>query len=440
MGVETVTWANCYDDGWQAGADIVRAAFAHPAKMAKGLLSRILTHGLAEGFWRLGDVLGDPFGGIGTTGIMAAYHGLHALLVELEPKFVALAAENFALHRRRWEALGVAPPVVLQGDSRRFAELVGGVAGAVTSPPYAGSLQCAKTDEDFARQRRRVEATGKKLGGGQLSHDSRYGAAPGQIGSLPPGDVDAVVTSPPYADAATNGARANRAENLEAAGIDAKRWLGNARCTQGRSEGYGKTDGQISALPAGPLDEAVTSPPFMGQNAVKEKMFDKRPDGSDFGAGAAMKNDYDEKVAYEKRGFLMGEEGYKEWAATCNIGSITTSQPTYWSEMAKVYAQVHAALKPRGVLAVVVKDYVKGGARVPLCDQTATLLERLGFTVFLRCRAMLVREWEEPSLFGGPVKRRRERKSFFRRLHEARLPAGDPRRIDHEEVLWCRRS
>ena len=73
---------------------------------------------------------------------------------------------------------------------------------------------------------------------------------------------------------------------------------------------------------------------------------------------------------------------------------------------------------------------------MPLCDDTCRLLESLGFNVFERTRAWLVRETREPDLFGGKDHvQRKERKSFFRRLAEQK---GSPR-IDWEEVIWCRK-
>ena len=50
-------------------------------------------------------------------------------------------------------------------------------------------------------------------------------------------------------------------------------------------------------------------------------------------------------------------------------------------------------------------------------------------------RAMLAKEESEPSLFGGMETKRREKKSFFRRLYEKKLPPDSPLRIDHEDVL-----
>lgn len=69
-----LVWHGCYDDRWTD--EITKASFAHPAKMAKGLLKRIIEHGFERGYWQKGDVIGDCFGGIGTGGIMCAYMGL----------------------------------------------------------------------------------------------------------------------------------------------------------------------------------------------------------------------------------------------------------------------------------------------------------------------------------------------------------------------------
>lgn len=84
-----------------------------------------------------------------------------------------------------------------------------------------------------------------------------------------------------------------------------------------------------------------------------------------------------------------------------------------------------------GVLAVVVKDYVAKGKRVPLCDDTARLLEHCGFVVIERIHAMLVSETTHGDLFNGETTKKTSRKSFFRRLAEAN---GSPE-INFEEVI-----
>jgi hypothetical protein len=62
-------------------------------------------------------------------------------------------------------------------------------------------------------------------------------------------------------------------------------------------------------------------------------------------------------------------------------------------------------------------------------------LEAVGFQVFERTRCWLVSEQRAPGLFEAEIVKRRERKSFFRRLQEKK---GSPR-IDWEEVIWATR-
>ena len=107
--------------------------------------------------------------------------------------------------------------------------------------------------------------------------------------------------------------------------------------------------------------------------------------------------------------------------------------------MSKVYASVHAALRPGGILCCVIKDYVRAGQRVPLCDQTLALLRHVGFTPVERVHAMLVKETRTPGLFSEVIKTV-ARKSFFRRLFEAKLPPDSDCRIDWEVVLFVRKQ
>lgn len=63
--VPVLNWHGCYDDQW--GDLIVPEAFKHPAKFAKGLIERIYDYGFEQGYWRKGDLIGDPFGGEAVT-------------------------------------------------------------------------------------------------------------------------------------------------------------------------------------------------------------------------------------------------------------------------------------------------------------------------------------------------------------------------------------
>lgn len=117
-----VIWHGAYDSGWKGL--ITDPSFAHPAKMARGLVARIFDELFEMGALHVGDIVCDPFAGIGSTGIEAASRRCRFIGVELEPKFVGLASENFELHRRAWQAMGRPLPVVVQGDSRRLASVL----------------------------------------------------------------------------------------------------------------------------------------------------------------------------------------------------------------------------------------------------------------------------------------------------------------------------
>ena len=195
-------WHNCYEDGW-AGI-ITSESFSHPAKMAYGLTRRIFKHALAEGWIKAGDIVVDPFGGIGSTGIIGAHFGLQVVCMELESEFYRMANSydcpgitkkewvrwfgrwrkspdicpnchvdaqnwyekhsgiipfrephhyigNFELHKKSIEAFAhfgkSLYPVIIQGDSRKLSEIIGKCDCLVGSPPFAeahtGGMQVA---------------------------------------------------------------------------------------------------------------------------------------------------------------------------------------------------------------------------------------------------------------------------------------------------------
>ncbi len=117
---DEVVWHGCYDESWKGL--IVDAAFAHPAKMARGLVRRIFDDLFLSGVLHRGGAVVDPFGGIGSTALEGASRGINVTICELEPKFVGLAKENIAFHRRGWDLVGLPTPRVIQGDSRKLRE------------------------------------------------------------------------------------------------------------------------------------------------------------------------------------------------------------------------------------------------------------------------------------------------------------------------------
>ena len=239
-------WTACYDDSWRDL--IVPAAFAHPAKMARGLLERIITHLYDLGAVERGSLVLDPFGGIGTTAIIGASHGLRVVCCELEPKFVELARQNITMHRRGWESMGLPIPIVIQGDSRYLRTALMYADAIVSSPPFTqgysggGGINLHGYGPDGADKvgSRTYQGTGAER-------------EPGNLETLSLGTVEAVISSPPYSVIATGAGGLNTKEP-KLAGQQGGRSASSA--SQDTDQRYGQTEGQLARLPTGTIDDA----------------------------------------------------------------------------------------------------------------------------------------------------------------------------------------
>jgi hypothetical protein len=126
--VETLTWEKCYSARWQGPPPLLTPeSMSHPAKFSLALLVRLYDHGFARGWWRKGDLVVDPFGGVACGGIIAAYKGLRWVGVELEERFWRMAQDNVALHHRRFVAGGDPVPLPICADSRNFATIMAAI-------------------------------------------------------------------------------------------------------------------------------------------------------------------------------------------------------------------------------------------------------------------------------------------------------------------------
>jgi len=517
--IESV-WHGCYDQTLKG--IITPESFRHPAKMGKVLCERIFDHGNQMGYWQPGDVIGESFGGIFTVGILGSYRGYQVIGVELEPHFHDLGLANIDKNLKKLNHLGKPIPILVQGDSRQFAEIIRTVlpfigaehaAGVVTSPPYMRDHGESGIDQ--------TKLNGHTTGIYSQAFSNGYGDTSGQIGALdgndfdqvsgvitsPPfsqpqtrdrsevspgliadamtraytvdrqgttegniaalayDDIDGVITSPPFertlarelvdADARREYARAHGISNAEHVSvIDMER-------TGARDQEYGNTAGQIGVLSGGEIDGAITSPPYADQSIAKSSTsidYQKQYETyrSQGGGASFEKFVATQKLHSQEYGTADGQIGVLPSRTDDN-----NEKETYWQAMAQVYQQIWLALKPGGVAAIVVKDYIRNKQRVLLCDQTASLLERLGFTIVERTRAMLVKEQAQASLMqiedtsttttnllgdtsaqvGAEigevaVSERVERLSFFRRLHGKKYPHL---KIEWEEVIWAQK-
>jgi hypothetical protein len=405
--VNVTQWHGCYSGSWQG--ILVPDAFAHPAKVAPGLSYRIYRYMIDAGYIAPGDSVFDPFGGIGGFGYHAMLLGLHWTGVELEPRFVELGQRNIDKWRRDLAMLNgtLGTARLLQGDSRRLLEVVGGgMAASICSPPFETTEPVR--DDNFRFNGQPLGATG-----------DHYGDTPGQLGSMRSGDYAAAVSSPPYAD--------NAATWVEGPGArhDPIHHNGDNAHKISSDNGYGSTPGNVGNMRDGGFEGVVSSPPY--ESSVNDP---RNGGGIDL---AKFKN----PNKHAPRAASIGANtvaAFEYGSDPANIGNDTGD--TFWAAARAIVEQTYAALRPGGYAAWVCKDFVRKGQRVPFSDQWQALCAAVGFVPVERIAAMLVDDHgDQLDIFGGVTARRKERKSFFRRLAEKK---GSPR-IDHEDVIIMRK-
>jgi 16S rRNA G966 N2-methylase RsmD len=392
-------WAGCYREGWQG--IITEESFAHPAKVSYSLAECIYKHLTEQGWIQAGCRILDPFGGIGGFALHAMLRGCHFTGCELEEKFVLLARENirrWAHQYRNWPAIGSA--VMLQGDSRRLRDVIAEQCDlCVSSPPYADSVNSQQHGIDWTKAA--SMHTTRRSGRGQLN----YGHTPGQLGAMPEGAFDAVVGSPPYADSVNSQQHGIDLSKTKRDGDAPLRWRRDGQL-KGHLLEYGTSPGQLGAMKEGAFDAVVSSPPYGDQQV---------------GTGENGRTGW--------RGYT--DHGGGTQAADSQLAAMPMDQ-TFWSASKDIVQQCYDLLSPGDHAIWVLKSFVRRGKIVDFPGQWQTLCESVGFITLHEHRAMLVEETEHDTLFNGKEITKKERKSFFRRLHEAKLPSTA---INWETVL-----
>lgn len=416
MQPKITDWHGIYDLGW--GDLLCPESYSHPAKMARGLVFKIVEYLLELEQIRPGQTIVDPFGGIGTTALPTLLAGLNYVGVELEQKFVDLGRQNIEMWNQRFAAMpkwnGTA--VMLQGDSRRLVDVVTQASGVVSSPPYANSVNQSKAANDTEARIERMRQTGidvtnrANVGGGNgvARQAQTYGDSDGQLGAMPEGDISAVVSSPPWAG--NSGGRGEASRN----GIDPALFDRHQGGMVGGIGGDGNLAGMRPGEVEAVIDGLVSSPPYEG-------MID------------ADSRQYGGLKERRESGGTMLNGGYGQSAG--QLG--TDSGDTFWAAAHQILTQCAAILPPGAPAVWVVKGFVRSGQIVDFPGQWQALCEACGFETVEIVRAWLVKDkGTQIGLNGEAVRKTVERKSFFRRIAERN---GAPR-IDYEIVLFTKRS
>ncbi len=345
---------------------------------------------------REGDIVLDPMAGSGTI-LVACSLGRNVIAVELESKFIDIMKGNWEKIKQRGAQLGYTfgQAQIICGDARQLEGLL--VDKIVTSPPYASGG--TKADENPENYIRREEARLKLFPMRPKTFVGRYSGDRDNIGNLPYGQIDKIVTSPPYAEQVQGSRHSDhqpeqRKKRLIKAGYNPDDYqLGKGRQCEVVWE-YGKAEGQLGNLPYGNIDSIITSPPYEG--SVTQ--------GGDTDAHKA------------KYGYQGENIGYTEDKS--NIGNLKSQ--SYLEAMALVYRQCYKVLRDGGLCILVVKNFIRNQKEVDLKADTIKLCEQAGLSFIEEHHRIL------PS------------QSFWRTIYAQRYPLAPV--IDREFVLVFRRD
>ena len=325
--------------------------FAHPAKMSSQLLIWIV-----ENYTDPGDVILDPMAGSGTM-MLACQMGRHCILVDLEEKFVNMMKDNWE-KMQQWGALmgyEMGKCEILQGDARNL-ELLADVA--IFSPPYVTGARGNSRSPFW--ERLASDPTPARFGREQHpSLGEGYSPSRNNIGNLPYGSIDCVLTSPPYSEGIGHGHAGRKA--------DKESYPERYQMQERYAKAFQDNPANIGNLKHGDIDAIITSPPYEGQitpNGEGPGMAGNEPQRRRINCGVPT------EVAASSRG-----QGYS--SNITNIGNLKGG--TYLEAMLQVYQQCHKVLKPNGLMILVTKNFIRNKQIVPLDEHTIKLCETAGF-------------------------------------------------------------
>lgn len=442
-------------------------SIAHPAKM-----NTHLTEFLIERFTEKGDLVLDPMAGSGQTGVISALHGRDAVCVDIEDKFFKWMEKA----RRKVESQQtlVAKGKIrnICGDARNLSSILKEADVVVTSPPYAR------------------DKGGEK---GMLVHDEKrkndatlyrtYTAKEENIDNLPFGCVDAVISSPPYANLPvisydnTEWTKYFQKQLKEKGYIE---WQGKRYTEEGwRAINHGRIDGRTAKgmkkgdVGYSQVDVVVTSPPYAesAQESDKSPCITKPPRKGDVRQSSrkAPINKYSQSkenignlrfvdtvitsppfettVPFQDKEWIIkhtveltekfrkAHPNYKNppgnkkpsnyhknilESYSSNTSNIgNLKKETYLSAMLKVYVEMFKVLKPNGKAIIVIKPFIRNKKVVDLPLHTWLLLKKAGFKL--------------AKLF----KLRLKTQSFWRILYHKKYPKVP--QIQHEYILVCKK-
>ena len=191
----------------------------------------------------------------------------------------------------------------------------------------------------------------------EVDYETAYGRSPGQLGAMPEGLLDAAIASPPFLQTSGGVGVTSDSGPLADAALVARHAAGNAA-----AQGYGESDGNLGNMPQGDLSAIVSSPPYEGievGNLGNYKSPSRLPDraGDLFKASGGNHRNY--SVSAEQVGAMQGE--------------------TFWAASRLILEQTRGVLRPDAHACWVLKPFVRDHAIVDFPDQWRQVCESVGF-------------------------------------------------------------
>lgn len=368
--------------------------FAHPAKMHLSMLLWIVRK-----FTKPGEMILDPMAGSGTT-MLACTLGRNVILVELEKKFCKMMKDNWkkvSSQSRLDYKMGTCQ--IIQSDSRNLTGIL--VDKCIFSPPFSGQEKQFKSEEDlekFAKGQyvfkhgRSLEATKKFLRNWEGIDN------PHNIGNLPYGSIDAVISSPPY-----EGSDVSQTHMTSDERGDPNNPNYRPSWNKKLAEGYAETKRPYTDK----VDAVISSPPY--EHSVKDRRYPHREHLKAQGKEAIK------GLGKLSTGDYLGELPYGETQE--NIGNLKSD--SYLSAMLQVYQQCYQVLKDGGLMILVTKNFIRNKKQIRLDLDTIKLCKQSGFKFVERHYRKLTTQ------------------SFWRTIYHQKYP--EVPKIDKEDILVFKR-
>jgi len=352
-------------------------AVRHPAKANLNLIDFLI-----DKYTKVGDLILDPMAGTGSTCVLSALKGRDAICIDIEPLFYQWMEKAREIVEKTPMLGRKGKMINILGDARKLSDLLKQIDIIITSPPYAETIS------------HKSGGPVKKIVNVGISTITArtYSYNPDNIGNLPLGVIDIIITSPPYAHEAT----ASEPTKLE---LEGKFKMGHSKEVPYTDDDYRSWDKRF------------------GGNIGKLKMFVRVP-------ASPEEADYVDNRP-ERKGTLW--EYTKEVLVTPeNVAEIQGRKrldrgrgETYVEAMMKVYNEMYKVLKPNGYAIVIIKPFIRNKQVIDLPYYTWLMMKRVGFKL------------------EKIYKLRLETQSFWRVLYYKKYP--DVPRINHEYIIIGRK-